>query len=124
MSNATFGQGMRNGYNMPLVGGYISWKPNYLVQGILPCNRPPLLNNDGGNIFKHPFGKSRPLKIYRKQRNFLSNTDGLPQNVANSINHFASPTNPIVSANSFGSITQLTVFNYPQSHNPSYTSKT
>jgi hypothetical protein len=119
MSNATFPQGIRNGYNMPIIGGYKSWKPNNVPRGILPVNRPPLLNKDSGNNFGHPFGKPRPLKIYRKQRIIYASTVGLPPNVANSINYFSSPTNPIVSAPSLGGITQLTVFNYPGSHSPS-----
>jgi len=112
MSNASFSLSMTSMGNRPRIGGYKSWKPNYPYQqypkSILPVNRQPLTNRDPGNIFTVPFGKPRPLKIPRKQRNFLLPTQGIPIWVANNMNHYSSINNPIVGYSQLTGITILT----------------
>lgn len=113
MSNATFSMGMKSYGNSPFVGGYKSWKsttpPNEWKQGISLINIPPLTNNDSGNIFINAPFKPRPLKLYRRGRQFIHNTSGLPINVANNTNHYY----PLSNTTNTTNINILTTFNQP-----------
>jgi hypothetical protein len=69
MSSAVYPLGMKTYNNNVATGGYQSWKPtgdHSFPVAITAGNIRPLTNKDPTNIAPAPFGKPRPLKIYRK----------------------------------------------------------
>ena len=69
MSSAVYPLGMESYNNRSATGGYQSWKANGKYSfpvAITAGNIRPLTNNDPTNIASAPFGKPRPIKLYRR----------------------------------------------------------
>ena len=69
MSSAVYPLGMRTYNNAVLTGGYKTWKGtgnHSFPVAITSGNIRPLTNNDPTNNAPAPFGKPRPIKLYRR----------------------------------------------------------